>query len=86
MMKPSKEAIRMLSEQEIAENLKDAGCSAYETGRILACLQEGKGQQAEKLIAGCRRKQLEKLHESQLCIDRLDYLSYQINRTRKDRV
>ena len=29
----------MLSEQEIAENLKDAGCSAYETGRILACLK-----------------------------------------------
>ena len=33
-----------------------------------------------ELIAKCRRKQLDRLHESQACIDRLDYLSYQLRK------
>ena len=79
MMKPE-EAIRMLSEQAITENLRDAGCNAKETQAILTSLRQGDRYQADKLIAACRKQQLDKLHESQICIDRLDYLSYQMNR------
>jgi hypothetical protein len=47
---------------------------------IVSSIQKGDSQETEKLIAKCRRKQLDRLHESQACIDRLDYLSYQLRK------
>ena len=69
----------MPTEQEIRDNLLDAGCDETETVDIMYCLQSGDRKQAEKLIAACRRKQLDQLHESHLRIDRLDYLSHQLS-------
>ena len=68
----------MPSENEIRENLTDAGCSRDETESILACIRSGDIKAAEKIIAASRKKQLQKLHESQRCIDRLDYLCFQV--------
>jgi HD superfamily phosphohydrolase len=68
----------MPSENEIRENLTDAGCSRDETESILACIRSGDIKAAEKIIAASRKKQLQKLHESQRCIDRLDYLCFQM--------
>lgn len=71
----------MPSENEIRENLTDAGCSRDETEAILTCIRSGDLKAAEKIIAASRKKQLQKLHESQLCIDRLDYLCFQMRST-----
>ena len=68
----------MPSENEIRENLKDAGCSRDETESILTCIRSGDIKAAEKIIAASRKNQLQKLHESQRCIDRLDYLCFQM--------
>ena len=65
---------------EIAEILLAAGCGESETEMIVSSIQKGDSQKTEKLIEKCRRKQLDKLHESQACIDRLDYLSYQLRK------
>ena len=65
---------------EIAEILLAAGCGESETEMIVSCIQKGDRKTTEKLIAKCRRKQLDRLHESQACIDRLDYLSYQLRK------
>ena len=70
----------MMNEAEIAENLYDAGCKDDDIEAILNCCHIGDKNKADKLIAGCRKKQIEKLHESQRCIDRLDYLSYRLDR------
>ncbi len=68
----------MQTEMEIRENLTDAGVSSIEAESILDCIRTGNMRAAEKLIGSNRRKQLERIHESQQCIDRLDYLSYQL--------
>ena len=68
----------MQAENDIIENLRDAGCDENEIQQILTCYRNGDSKKTEKLIAGCRKKQLEKLHESQVCIDRLDFLSYRL--------
>ena len=68
----------MHSEKDIIQNLRDAGCSEKDIGSIMACYREGDQRKMEKLIAVCRKRQLERLHDSQNCIDRLDFLSYQL--------
>ena len=68
----------MQTEKEIRENLIDAGCSKAEVKSIMDCISSGAVKGAEKLIGTCRKRQLERLHESQKCIDRLDYLSWQM--------
>ena len=70
----------MKSEKEIAENLLAAGCGGAEIESILSSIQKGDRKSTEKLIAQCRKKQLDRLHDSQACIDRLDYLSYQLSK------
>ena len=65
---------------EITELLLAAGCAETEIETIVSSIQKGDSQKTEKLIAKCRRKQLDRLHESQTCIDRLDYLSYQVRK------
>lgn len=70
----------MNTEKEIAENLLAAGCGEAEIERILSSIQKGDRKSTEKLIAAYRKKQLERLHDSQACIDRLDYLSYQLSK------
>ncbi len=71
----------MKSEKEIAENLLAAGCGEAEIESILYSIHKGDRKGTEKLIAACRKKQLDRLHDSQACIDRLDYLSYQLSKT-----
>lgn len=68
------------TELDIIENLRDAGCDETEITSIMDCYRGGDRKRTEKLIAGCRKKQLERLHESQACIDRLDFLSYQLGK------
>ena len=70
----------MVKKSEIMESLHDAGCDVNDIEGILCCYDEGNKKKADRLIAECRRKQLEKLHESQRCIDRLDYLSYMLGK------
>ncbi len=70
----------MLEQQEIMENLLDAGCNEQEIRRIMDCLQNGNENDMKKLIAQCRKKQLARLHDSQKCIDRLDFLCYRIEK------
>ena len=68
----------MPTEIEIRENMLDAGCSETEMRSILESICGGKLKEAGKQIEACRKKQLERLHESQRCIDCLDYLNYRI--------
>ena len=63
---------------EIVENLRDAGCDEKEIAEITTCFENGERKKAEKLIALCRKKQLQRLHDSQRRIDCLDFLSWRL--------
>lgn len=68
----------MQTEAEIMENLTDAGVDAKEASAVLAFIRNGDINGAEKRIGSNRKKLLERLHQCQCYIDRLDYLSYRI--------
>ena len=70
----------MNTEKEIAETLLAAGCRETEIEMIVSCIRKGDLKNTEKLIAACRKKQHERMHDSQACIDRLDYLSWQLQK------
>lgn len=63
---------------EIRENLCDGGCTPQETEEIMECLCRDDLANAHKKIDACRARQLAAMHESQKCISRLDYLSWQL--------
>ena len=67
-------------QNEIAENLLDAGCEDSDIERIMNCVNAGKTEDARKQIEACRRKALEQMHACQNSIDRLDYLQYRLER------
>lgn len=70
----------MIKETELAEGLKDAGCDREDINIIISLYLQRDIKGMEKMIGKCRRQQLTKMHDSQSCIDRLDYLEYQIGR------
>ena len=70
----------MQTEQEIRENLIDAGIEDREVECILCMILKGDLKGAEKRIGINRKKLLDRMHSCQMCIDRLDYLSYRINK------
>jgi hypothetical protein len=70
----------MPDDNEIRENLEDGGCDGQETESILICIHSGDMKKAEKMITEVRTKQLKEIHEKEICISRLDYLSYQIRK------
>ena len=71
------------AEKSVIENLKDAGCSDDEIDQIIQCYRKGEIRSVSKLLMECRRKQVASMHRSQIYIDRLDYLSFQLDH-RKD--
>lgn len=68
----------MYSKTEFIEDLKDCGCGRKDMDEILSAYQSQDKKAVKKMIAACRQRQLDQLHKSQQCIDRLDYLSYQL--------
>lgn len=68
----------MQTEKYIMENLWDAGCDETEISKIPICYRSGDCRNTEKLIEKCRKRQLERLYESQTCIGRLDFLRYRL--------
>ena len=73
----------MQDEQAILQNLQDAGCRPQEVEKILGFWRNGDLRQMERQIALCRCAQLDRMHEVQKCIDRLDYLSYQLEKNKE---
>ena len=69
--------------KELTESLMDAGCSMEETQEIVGMYLTDDFRGVEKLISICRRRQLDRMHDSQMCIDRLDYMSYRLLEAQK---
>ena len=68
----------MPNEIETIESLRAAGCTRSEIDEIIECIRSGNLKGFEKLIERSRKNQLNRLHKCQKCIDRLDFLRYQL--------
>ena len=69
------------SMQSVIQNLKDAGCEKQCVEEFLALEQERKRGEQLRLQELPRQKLLDRVHEEERQIDRLDYLVYQIRKS-----
>ena len=72
-------------EEDIIQNLKDAGCDEGVIQTFMNDLQCGKQIEGTHLLQKHRRKLLDHLHQAQRKIDCLDYLLFMLNKEQKGR-
>ncbi len=68
------------SEEDIIQNLKDAGCSGETISKFMENLNKGYIEEGTYLLNEHRRILLNNLHKSQRQIDCLDYLMYTLKK------
>ncbi|HJC23368.1 MAG TPA: hypothetical protein H9761_06655 [Candidatus Eisenbergiella merdavium] len=73
------------SEDAVAENLRDAGCSEEQIACFLDWQEKEKTADQLSMLSEHRKQLLNNVHREEKRIDCLDYLVYQIERTRRDR-
>lgn len=66
--------------EQIAQNLRDAGCQDKFIQQFLAALVNGTPAQREQLLDRERRHILGKVHDEQKRLDRFDYLRYTLKK------
>ncbi|MDE7243532.1 MAG: hypothetical protein K2O18_06090 [Oscillospiraceae bacterium] len=69
-----------LSTSHVAENLKDAGCSADMTAQFLQLMEKGTLQDQMRLLRKHRITLMDDMHAAQKRVDCLDYLIYQLSK------
>ena len=72
------------SSESIIQNLKDAGCDSETIEHFMEDLQSGRETSALKRLAAHRKNLLDSLHKEQKCIDCLDYLIYQMKKSKNN--
>ena len=69
---------------KIIQNLKDADCNSDLIGKFFQYAENGKVSEQIKLLSIHRKTLLHKLHITQKQIDCLDYLIFNIERSRNN--
>lgn len=72
------------SDEDIIQNLKDAGCDEVTIQCFMYKLQSGKQNQGVQLLQKYRCGLLDNLHKDQKQIDCLDYLLFMIKKQDKE--
>jgi hypothetical protein len=65
--------------------LHDAGCGSNEITSATQLYQSGRTKELIQHLRKCRCELLEQLHEKQRKVDRIDYLIWQTEKTRKEK-
>ncbi len=60
------------TEEELIQNMVDAGCEEETVASVLACLKQGQKKKGLLLLQGQREMLLDGIHGNQLCIEFLD--------------
>lgn len=76
------QAIGYNSEEDVIQNLKDAGCDRKIIECFLECMARDDFNGQLRLMKEQRKCLLDRVHEEEKQIDCLDYLVYQIDRSR----
>ena len=72
--------ISAMTEDDIRQNLKDAGCDEPLIERCLSTLRLGDELACSHLLEIWRQALLDEIHGGQRRLDCLDYLRYQLNK------
>ncbi len=75
----------MYSEEEMIQNMKDAGCGDDCIREFLEGYRKGANKKCEMILSIHRRELLDRIHQQQCQIDCLDYLSYRLMQNRKEK-
>ena len=67
-------ATSLLIHEDVGQLLQEAGCSNEFTQQFLAAMETENLRNQLRLLSGQRSHQLERLHEEERKLDRLDYL------------
>ena len=70
------------SEEALIQNLRDAGCNEKAIADFLDCVRKDKEPESLRMLKKQRSRLLDAVHEEQRKIDCLDYLVYQMQKTR----
>lgn len=76
------QAIGYNSEEDVIRNLKDAGCDQKRIDCFMECMAQDDFNGQLRLMKEQRRDLLDRVHEEEKQINCLDYLVYQIDRSR----
>ncbi len=76
------QAIGYHSEEDVIQNLRDAGCDQEIIKHFMKCMKQDDLNGQMRLMEEHRKCLLNKVHEEEKHIDCLDYLVYQIRRNR----
>ena len=68
------------SDEDIIQNLKDAGCSNSQIQELLELYKQGKKQRIYAILDKHRKNILTKVHKEEKQIDCIDYFIYQMER------
>ena len=71
-------ATSLLIHEDVGQLLQEAGCSNEFTQQFLAAMETENLRNQLRLLSGQRSHQLERLHEEERKLDRLDYLEKQL--------
>ncbi len=73
------------SEEDVIQNLKDAGCGQETIACFMRCMEQDDRKGQLRSLEEHRRCILDRVHEGERQIGCLDYLVYQISRERGDK-
>lgn len=68
------------SEEDIIQNLKDAGCSDKEIKKLITLYKEGKKEEIYRIMEKHRQNILKNVHKNEKQINCIDYFIYQMKR------
>lgn len=71
------------TEDEIRQNLKDAGCGNQMIARCMEAVKAGDGQRCARLLEDRRRALLDRIHGEEKKLSCLDYLRYQLRKNQR---
>lgn len=71
------------SEQDMIQNLKDAGCGDKQIQELVELYKQGKIDKIHKILENHRKNVLNKVHKKEKQIDCIDYFIYQMNMKEK---
>ncbi len=60
------------TEEELIQNMADAGCEEETAASVLTCLKQGQKKKGLLLVQGQREMLLDGIHRNQSCIEFLD--------------
>ena len=71
------------SDQDIIQNLKDAGCNNKQIQELLELYKQGQKEKVHKILEKHRENILDKVHRNEKEINCIDYFIYRMDKEKR---